>query len=85
MSDLELELKSLIIETLCLEDVGPKDIDSGEPLFVDGLGLDSIDALELGMAIGEKYGVKFDAEKDDVKKHFACVQSLAKFISTNSI
>jgi len=83
MTDLELEIKTLIIETLNLEDIAPEDIDSTEPLFVDGLGLDSIDALELGMAIQKTYGLKFDPDKDDVKLHFASVRNLAKFISAS--
>lgn len=80
MSDLEFEIKTLIIETLNLEDVTPADIDSGEPLFTEGLGLDSIDALELGMAIHKTYGLKFDPDKDDVKYYFACVRNLAEFV-----
>ena len=56
--DLGRELKELIIESLDLEDVTPEDIDDDEPLFVDGLGLDSIDALELGMQIQKKYNLK---------------------------
>lgn len=83
MDDLEFEIKRLIIETLNLEDITPDDIDSGDPLFVDGLGLDSIDALELGMAIQKTYGVKFDSEKDDIKSHFACVHNLANFVSAS--
>lgn len=51
MTSLETELKAFIIETLNLEDISVEDIDSEEALFVDGLGLDSIDALELGVAI----------------------------------
>lgn len=54
MTSLETELKAFIIETLNLEDISVEDIDSEEALFVDGLGLDSIDALELGVAIQKK-------------------------------
>ena len=57
----ELEIKQLIVESLLLEDVRPAEIDSTAPLFVTGLGLDSIDALELAMAIGKRYGVRFSA------------------------
>ena len=49
--ELELEVKKLIIDSLSLEDIDPEDMDSEEPLFGDGLGLDSIDALELGIAL----------------------------------
>lgn len=82
MRELEEKLKALIIEALNLEDIEPAEIDSKEALFGDGLGLDSIDALELGMAIQKTFGVKIDAEKEDVKTHFASVENLAKFISS---
>jgi len=55
---LELELKQLIIEALALEDVAPENIEPEAALFVEGLGLDSIDALELAMALEERYGVR---------------------------
>ncbi|MDG4720871.1 MULTISPECIES: phosphopantetheine-binding protein [Thalassospira] len=80
MTSLETELKAFIIETLNLEDVQVEDIDSAEALFVDGLGLDSIDALELGVALQKKYDVRIDAKDENVKTHFASVQNLAKFI-----
>lgn len=82
MSNLEHELKQLIIESLDLEDIGVDDIDSQEPLFNEGLGLDSIDALELGLAIRKKYNVRIDAEQDDVVKIFASVAALAEFIES---
>jgi acyl carrier protein len=72
----------LIIDALDLEDIGIDDIDSHEPLFNDGLGLDSIDALELGLAIRKKYDVKIDAEKDDVAKIFSSVSALADYIES---
>lgn len=80
MSTLENELKQLIIDSLDLEDLSIEDIDNQEPLFNEGLGLDSIDALELGLAIRKKYNVRIDAEKDDVVKIFASITSLAGFI-----
>lgn len=83
MNALELELKQLIIEVLDLEDVEVEDIDSNEALFVDGLGLDSIDALELGVALQKKFQVKMDANAEANKQHFACVTNLAKFIQEN--
>ena len=55
--ELQLELKALIVSALGLEDIKPEDIETDAPLFVDGLGLDSIDALELGLAIKKKYGI----------------------------
>lgn len=82
MSNLELELKELIIECLDLEDVDVADIDSDEALFVEGLGLDSIDALELGLNIQKKYGVKMQQDSEDNKTHFASVKNLAAFIQS---
>lgn len=82
MSTMENELKCLIIDTLSLEDIDVDDIDSEAALFNEGLGLDSIDALELGLAIRKKYGVKIDAEKQDVVKIFASVSALANFIES---
>ncbi|WP_366513218.1 phosphopantetheine-binding protein [Methylobacter sp.] len=79
---MENELKQLIIDTLDLEDISVADIDSQAPLFNDGLGLDSIDALELGLAIRKKYNVKIDAEKEDVVKIFASVSTLADYIQS---
>lgn len=78
---LKAELKSLIIETLDLEDISVDDIDSDEPLFVEGLGLDSIDALELGLAIKKRYQISIDANAEDTKEHFASVSNLANFIA----
>ena len=72
---LQLELKQMIIDTLELEDITPIDISSDEPLFNDGLGLDSIDALELGVALQKKYGIKLEAESEDTKQHFANIQN----------
>lgn len=77
---LEQELKELIISSLELEDITAGDIDSNEALFVEGLGLDSIDALELGLAIKKKYGITMSSEGEENKKHFASVSALANFI-----
>ena len=82
MSSMENELKQLIIDSLDLEDLTVEEIDSQETLFNEGLGLDSIDALELGLAIRKKYNVRIDAEKDDVVTIFASVAALAKFIES---
>lgn len=84
MSDpLEHELKALIISTLDLEDITPADIDSEAPLFGDGLGLDSIDALELGLAIAKTYDVKMDADNEETRQHFASIKALAAFVQEN--
>ena len=80
MDNLKTQIKELIINALELEDVKPENIVDSEPLFGDGLGLDSIDALELGVALKRKFGVKFSAENADNKKHFASVNALAEYI-----
>lgn len=82
-ADLVQEIKELIVTTLELEDIAPAEINAAEPLFVEGLGLDSIDALELGMALRKKYQVHFDSKDTENKKYFASVNSLAEFIALN--
>lgn len=82
MNTLIEELKQLIITSLDLEDITPADIDASKPLFGDGLGLDSIDALELGVAIQKKYSVKLDANSAETRQHFYSVENLAKFIKS---
>ena len=77
---LEHELKELIISSLSLEDITVDEIDSNQALFVEGLGLDSIDALELGLAIKKKYGITMSAESEENKQHFASVSALADFV-----
>jgi acyl carrier protein len=80
MGDLKLELKQLIIATLDLEDIEVTDIQDDEALFIDGLGLDSIDALELGLAIKKTYNVKIDANSEETKQHFSSINALAEFV-----
>lgn len=80
MKELYIEIKELIVSALELEDVSPAEIENDETLFGEGLGLDSIDALELGVAIQKKYGVKIDSNKEDLTDHFANVKSLAQYI-----
>lgn len=74
------ELRSLIVEELNLEDVKPEDIKDDEPLFGDGLGLDSIDALELAIVIERNYGVKIKSGDDKNVEIFSSLASLAKHI-----
>ena len=83
MADLKQQIKELIISALELEDMEPGNIVDSEPLFGEGLGLDSIDALELGVALRRKFGVKFSAENADNKKHFASVDALAAYIEAS--
>ena len=80
---LELEVKQLIIDALQLEDITPDDIDSAAPLFIDGLGLDSIDALELGVALQKKYGISLSADSEETRRHFGSVQALAAMIESH--
>ena len=82
MDNLEAELKVLIVEALKLDELEPESIASDEPLFVEGLGLDSIDALELGVALRKRYGIRIESVTAEVKAHFASVRSLAQFIRT---
>ena len=82
MPELETEIKELIIESLMLDDVKVADIDSAAPLFVEGLGLDSIDALELAMAIDKRFGVRIRADDDANKQIFANVKNLAAYVAS---
>jgi acyl carrier protein len=82
MSELKHQIKELIISALELEDIKPENIVDSEPLFREGLGLDSIDALELGIALKNKFGINFSAENAENKKHFASVDALAAYIET---
>ncbi len=80
--DLVLELKKLIIETLKLEEVAPEEIEDDGRLFGEGLGLDSIDALELVVVLEKKYGVSIpDSEVGE--RVFRSVNTLAQFVRQN--
>jgi len=80
---LEEDIKNLIIKSLELEDISADDIVTEDALFGDGLGLDSIDALELGMALKKKYSVTLSSNKEENKKHFYSVKTLADFVRAN--
>lgn len=82
ISSMQNALKQLIIETINLEDISPDEIETEAPLFGDGLGLDSIDALELGLAIKNQYGVLLSSDSDEVRKHFYSVATLAAYIDS---
>lgn len=82
---LENEIKEIIIKSLELEDITASDINDEEALFVDGLGLDSIDALELGMALKKKYNLTLSSDKKENSKHFYSVKTLADFIRSNTV
>jgi acyl carrier protein len=83
VNPLEQEIKELIIHTMDLEDLAPDDIDTQAPLFVEGLGLDSIDALELGLALQKRYGITMPAQTEQTRQHFASVATLAIFVAEN--
>jgi len=79
---LEQEIKELIISSLSLEDVAADDIDAPAPLFIEGLGLDSIDALELGLALQKRYGITMNGDKEEIRARFASVSALAAFVAS---
>lgn len=84
MDNIEQEIKALIIESLDLEDIAPEDIDTNAPLFGEGLGLDSIDALELGVALKKKYGLQLEAGDSSTREHFRSVATLARLIRSQN-
>jgi acyl carrier protein len=79
---IENRLKQLIVESLMLEDVVPDEIEDEAPLFGEGLGLDSIDALELALAIHKEFGVRTSADDERNREIFYSVRSLSDFIRT---
>ena len=76
----EAALAELLVEVLNLEDIEPEEINPEEPLFGDGLGLDSIDALEIALAISQEHGVEMKAEDEATKSAFATLRSLNAFV-----
>jgi acyl carrier protein len=79
------ELKELIVETLALEDITAAEIETDAPLFVEGLGLDSIDSLEIAMVLEERYGVTLDDDPDTNREIFDSVRSLGLFVTENRV
>ncbi|MBR4259767.1 MAG: acyl carrier protein [Kiritimatiellae bacterium] len=80
LEETEQKVKEIIVSSLDLEDVSPSDIDTEAPLFGEGLGLDSIDALELGMAIKREFGISFSKDPAENKRVFRSVRTLAAHI-----
>ena len=80
--ELEKQVKKIIIDSLELEDITPEDIKDDEPLFGDGLGLDSIDALELGMSLKKNFNLTLSSNKEENKQYFYSVKTIADFIRT---
>ena len=79
----EAQLAELLVEVLGLEDVEASEINPDEHLFGDGLGLDSIDALEIALAISQEHGVEMKAEDESTKEAFATLRSLNAFVEQN--
>lgn len=83
MTGLEREVAQLIIDALNLDDITADDIGLDEPLFREGLGLDSIDALELALAISKRYGFQLKSDDDQNQQVFASLRSLSQHIEQN--
>jgi acyl carrier protein len=83
VNDLHNEIKQMIIDSLDLEDIDVTDIDSDAPLFIDGLGLDSIDALEIGLALQKRYDIKLKSDSYETRQHFSSVSARASLVEQN--
>lgn len=82
--NLEKSVAQFVIDTLALEDLDAESMNPDQPLFGEGLGLDSVDALELGVALQKHYGIKIDPKDDSTKLHFSSVRSLAALIASRT-
>ncbi len=78
--EIENRIKEIVVSSLDLEDISPSEIETDAPLFGDGLGLDSIDALELGMAIRKEFSITFSKDPAENKRVFHSVKTLADHI-----
>lgn len=79
----QLEMAKLLVEALNLEDIAAEEIDPNESLFGDGLGLDSIDALEIALAISQQYGVQMQADDSNTRNAFSTLASLTEFVQAH--
>ncbi len=82
-TEAEKNMATLLIEVLNLEDISAEEIDPNEQLFGDGLGLDSIDALEIALAVSQDFGVQMKAEDESTREAFATLKSLTDFVENN--
>ncbi len=82
MEQLETRIRQLIIDVLNLEDITAEEIDPEEALFGEGLGLDSIDALEIGIELQKTFGLKINTQDKELSTHFHSVRNLARFIAS---
>lgn len=83
MDSLVEEIQTMIVEVLELEGIAPADVKPDMPLFGDGLELDSIDALEIGVAIQKRFALTLDPDDPALKEHFASVASLAALVAAS--
>lgn len=81
LTPLERDVACMIIEALELEDTTVEDIEPEAPLFGDGLGLDSIDALELGLALQKRYGIRLDSDSEESRAHFESLRRLSALVA----
>lgn len=84
-SDLRMEVAEMIIETLAMDDVTAAEIEPDAPLFGDGLGLDSIDALEIAFAVAQNYGFKLRSDDERNGEIFASLNALTRHIAENRV
>lgn len=82
---IEKELAELLVESLNLEEVNPADIDPQAPLFGTGLGLDSIDALELALAVSKRFGIQLRSDDENNRQIFSSLGSLAAYVQQNRV
>ena len=81
-AEIEAKLKGTVVSSLDLEDLTPTDIETDVPLFGEGLGLDSIDALELGMAVKKAFGITFSSNPAENRQIFRSVKTLADYVES---
>ncbi len=81
---MEEEIRQVVLSSVEVDGLTAADLAADVPLFGDGVGLDSIDALEIGAALRKKYQVKFKANSDENREHFRSISSLAAFIAANA-
>ena len=79
----QLEIATLIIEAVNLEDIDAKDLEPKTAIFNDGLGLDSIDALEISLELSKKYGVKIKSSDENINDVFSSIEALSAFVQAN--
>ena len=82
--ELEDEIRGIILASVEMDGLTAADLAAEKPLFGEGVGLDSIDALEIGAALRKKYQVKFKANSDENRAHFRSIATLTDFIATNA-